>query len=60
MYGKVREDLLNKLQEIKEAGLYKDERVIMGHQGAEIKIKTLGNILNLWPFYINLVSFTRF
>ncbi|MDZ7815417.1 MAG: glycine C-acetyltransferase [Planctomycetota bacterium] len=36
MYGKMKEHLQNTLQEIKESGLYKDERVIESSQDAEI------------------------
>ena len=46
MYGKIKEDLAKELQAIKEAGLYKDERIIMTEQGAEIKVKTGQTVLN--------------
>jgi glycine C-acetyltransferase len=38
MYGKIKEDLQRELQSIKDAGLYKSERVINGPQGAEILV----------------------
>jgi len=38
MYGKIREDLIRELNALKEAGLYKSERVIEGPQGAEIDV----------------------
>jgi glycine C-acetyltransferase len=46
MYGKIKEDLQRELQEIRKAGLYKSERVIMGHQGPVIKVKTGQEVLN--------------
>ena len=39
MYGKIKEYLSNELQSIKEAGLYKEERIIESEQGAEIIVK---------------------
>ena len=46
MYGKIKEDLTKEIQATKEAGLYKEERIIMTPQGAEIKIKTGQTVLN--------------
>ncbi len=46
MYGKLKEDLQRELQEIKDAGLYKKERIIMTPQAAEIKVKTGEEVLN--------------
>ncbi|MCD6160825.1 MAG: glycine C-acetyltransferase [candidate division Zixibacteria bacterium] len=46
MYGKIKDDLTRELKATKEAGLYKDERVIMTEQGAEIKVKTGQTVLN--------------
>ncbi|MFQ5600039.1 MAG: glycine C-acetyltransferase [Candidatus Krumholzibacteriia bacterium] len=39
MYGTVRDDLRQTLQEIRAAGLYKDERVLESPQGATIDVK---------------------
>ncbi len=39
MYGKMKEHLSNTLAEIKEAGLYKEERIIESPQSAAIKVK---------------------
>ena len=39
MYGKMKEHLSNTLAEIKEAGLYKEERVIESPQSAAIEVK---------------------
>ena len=39
MYGKMKEHLSNALAEIKEAGLYKEERIIESPQSAAIEVK---------------------
>lgn len=39
MYGKIKQDLQKEIQSIREAGLYKEERIITGPQGAEIIVK---------------------
>lgn len=39
MYGRIQQDLLRTLAEIREAGLYKEERVLSGPQGAQIMVK---------------------
>jgi glycine C-acetyltransferase len=46
MYGKIKEDLTNELQSIRDAGLFKDERIIMTPQGAEISVKGGKEVLN--------------
>ncbi len=46
MYGKVKEDLTAEIQSIRDAGLFKDERVIMTPQGAEIEVKGGQKVLN--------------
>jgi len=46
MYGKMKEFLQHELQEIKNAGLYKDERIIGSPQGAEISLTTGEKVLN--------------
>lgn len=46
MYGKVKDDLRQELQNIEEAGLYKHERVIAGPQGAEIEVRGGKKVLN--------------
>ncbi len=46
MYGKIKEYLQEELQKIKDAGLYKEERVIVTPQGAEIEINTGKRLLN--------------
>jgi glycine C-acetyltransferase len=39
MYGKLKEHLTRELEQIKESGLYKNERIITSPQGAEIQVK---------------------
>ena len=39
MYGKMKEHLSNTIAEIKEAGLYKEERLIESAQQAAITVK---------------------
>jgi glycine C-acetyltransferase len=38
MYGKIKEDLQNILEELKEQGLYKTERIITSSQSSEITV----------------------
>ncbi len=46
MYGKLQQQLQNTLQEIKNEGLYKRERIIAGPQGAEIQLTDGSTVLN--------------
>ncbi|MFV8225407.1 glycine C-acetyltransferase [Christiangramia aquimixticola] len=46
MYGKIKEHLEKELEEIKEAGLYKKERIITSPQDAVIKISTGEEVIN--------------
>lgn len=46
MYGKIKEQLQNELNSIKEAGLYKSERIITSSQDAVIKISTGEEVIN--------------
>ncbi len=46
MYGKIKEHLQKELAAIKEAGLFKDERIITSPQGAEITLNTGKTVLN--------------
>jgi glycine C-acetyltransferase len=47
MYTSMRTHLRGTLDEIREAGLYKGERVITGPQGAQIQVAGAGAVLNL-------------
>ena len=46
MYGKIKEHLQNELNDIKENGLFKKERIITSAQGALIKISTGEEVIN--------------
>lgn len=46
MYGKIQDHLKKELSDIREAGLYKEERIIVSPQQAEIKLNTGQNVLN--------------
>ncbi len=46
MYGKLKDHLAKELQEIKDNGLYKKERIITSPQGAIIKISTGEEVIN--------------
>lgn len=46
MYGKMKEHLQNELQTIREAGLYKNERIIVSPQDAVIRLSSGQEVLN--------------
>jgi glycine C-acetyltransferase len=46
MYGAIKSNLQNELNEIKEAGLYKKERIITSSQDAVIKVSTGEEVIN--------------
>ena len=46
MYGNIKEHLAKEIQEIKDNGLYKKERIITSPQGAVIKISTGEEVIN--------------
>lgn len=46
MYGKIKDTLKKELQEIKDAGLYKSERIITSSQDAVIKIASGEEVIN--------------
>jgi len=46
MYGKIKEHLQKEIQDIKDNGLYKEERIITSPQGAEITLNTGETVLN--------------
>ena len=46
MYGKIKEHLAQELEDIKAAGLFKEERIITSPQGAMIKISTGEEVIN--------------
>jgi len=46
MYGRIKEHLQNELKSIREAGLYKEERLIASQQDAEITLTSGEKVLN--------------
>ncbi|MFC2113274.1 glycine C-acetyltransferase [Bacteroidota bacterium] len=46
MYGKIKDHLQQELESIKDAGLYKNERIITSAQDAEIAVSTGEKVLN--------------
>lgn len=46
MYGKIKDHLQKELEDIREAGLFKEERIITSPQGTVIKISTGEEVLN--------------
>lgn len=46
MYGKIKQDLQNTLEELKEQGLYKAERIITSSQSSEIEVGGEQKVLN--------------
>lgn len=46
MYAKMQEFLTQELEAIKDAGLYKNERIIVSPQGADIKVNSGQDVLN--------------
>ncbi len=46
MYGKIKEHLQKELADIKEDGLFKEERIIVTPQSADIKVDTGEDVLN--------------
>lgn len=46
MYGKMKYDLVNELESLKEQGLFKSERIITSPQGAEIEVNHNNKVLN--------------
>jgi glycine C-acetyltransferase len=47
MYGKVREHLAAKLDDIQKAGLYKSERILESPQNSQIRVGSADTVLNL-------------
>ena len=59
MYGALKDKLSKELESIREAGLYKDERVILSPQSAEIRVEE-GDVLNFCANnYLGLSSHPR-
>jgi glycine C-acetyltransferase len=59
MYGALKESLTKELSSIRDAGLYKDERVILTPQGADIEVKE-GTVINFCANnYLGLAAHPR-
>jgi glycine C-acetyltransferase len=60
MYGKLQQHLQQELADIKAAGLYKNERIIVSEQGADITLNTGQSVLNFCANnYLGLSSHPR-
>ena len=46
MYGKIKEHLIQEIKDIRDAGLYKEERIIVSPQQAEIRLDSGQKVLN--------------
>jgi glycine C-acetyltransferase len=47
MYGKIKDHLIKELEQIRDSGLYKDERILAGRQGARVKLADGREVINL-------------
>ena len=47
MYGKMKDHLIKELKQIRDSGLYKDERILAGRQGARVKLADGREVINL-------------
>lgn len=47
MYGKIKEHLIKQLAQIRDSGLFKDERVLSGRQGAKVELADGRQVINL-------------
>ena len=60
MYGKLKDFLSNELEQIKSAGLFKKERIIVSPQGADIKLSEGKEVVNFCANnYLGLSSHPR-
>ena len=47
MYGKMKDHLIKELEQIRDSGLYKDERILAGRQGARVELADGRQVINL-------------
>ncbi len=47
MYGKIKDHLIKELEQIRDSGLYKDERILAGRQGARVQLADGRQVINL-------------
>ncbi len=60
MYGKLKQHLQKELEDIKQAGLYKKERIIASPQGADIRLSSGQEVINFCANnYLGLSSHPR-
>tara|TARA_B100000963_G_scaffold187487_1_gene163168 strand:+ start:1655 stop:2845 length:1191 start_codon:yes stop_codon:yes gene_type:complete len=60
MYGKLKNQLIEELNSIKESGLYKNERTIVTPQGADIRVNSGDEVINFCSNnYLGLSSHPR-
>lgn len=60
MYGNIKKNLIKEINSIKKSGLYKDERIIITPQGAEIEVKSGKKVLNFCANnYLGLSSYPK-
>ena len=60
MYGKMKDFLQKELSDIREQGLYKEERIIVTRQGADIKVKGGKEVINFCANnYLGLAAHPR-
>ena len=60
MYGKLKNQLIDELKSIKEAGLFKNERTIVTPQGADIRVSSGDEVINFCANnYLGLSSHPR-
>jgi glycine C-acetyltransferase len=47
LYGKIKDHLIKELEQIRDSGLFKDERIIAGRQGARVQLADGRQVINL-------------
>jgi glycine C-acetyltransferase len=47
MYGRIKDHLIKELEQIRNSGLFKDERIIAGRQGARVQLADGRQVINL-------------
>jgi len=47
MYGKIKQHLISELEQIRNSGLFKDERILAGRQGAKVELTDGSQVINL-------------
>ena len=47
MYGKIKKHLISELEQIRNSGLFKGERILSGRQGARVQLADGRQMINL-------------